>query len=206
LVCLVATALAFLPASAAESHRTGRGEASLFFQYMAGDHATMHTENGRQVEADYDTVYGGGLGFGYNLDEHWNVNGDLSYGALDMSPTFSHHDSDVAAFTINLNMDYNILRSRVTPFLTAGVGFAYFYEYETFDCYDYDSWGVPYYYTVVIQDQSTFTLGAGAGLRWDISDHMYLKVFYRANWHTGLDDIQDDMLFHEVRVAIGCMF
>lgn len=201
LACLAA-ALALLPAAAQNSNRGGRAEGLVFFQYMAGDKAKMEMENGMEVEADFDSFYGGGIGFGYNLDEHWNLNGAFSIGAVDMTPKLSPYDSDVAAFNFSLNADYNIFPTRFTPFVTAGLGFSYFYEFEEYNCYC----GGPAYSTVVVQDQTTFTTGVGAGLRWDISDNVFCKLFYRANVHFGLDDIEDEMLFHEVHAVLGFMF
>jgi opacity protein-like surface antigen len=90
-------------------------------------------------------------------------------------------------FTGRINLDYNILKTRLTPFVTGGIGFAYFDsgiptgEKEVFCWWDY-WWGYVCEGAVSTYSASEFTYNAGLGLRWDVTDSVFMKFLYNTVW------------------------
>src|SRR5215467_10316177 len=62
-----------------------------------------------------------GVGVGYNVIDQINVNAFLSGGFIGSG--VGDVDVSTGLFTGHLGLDYNILRTRMTPYLTAGGGF-----------------------------------------------------------------------------------
>jgi opacity protein-like surface antigen len=63
------------------------------------------------------------------------------------------------------NLDYNVLSSKFTPFVSVGVGYLYL---GADDRTSFDAWH--------------FDLNAAAGVRWDVTDHLFLKAYAGGSW------------------------
>jgi opacity protein-like surface antigen len=143
-----------------EFSRKNKGEFFVTVQTL-GISDTEYPDN--TYEFDNTNLYG--LGFGFNLDDHFNINTDLLFGGTESvsSDGFEANDN-ICAW--NLNLDYNILKSALTPCATGGIGFMSMTG---------DVEGVDY-------QESHFSYNLGAGVRWDITNALALKVMYRALW------------------------
>jgi len=143
-----------------------------------------------------------GVGFEYTINQHINLNTSILYGKTEVF--LEEHDYyysyyydeyydygykdkfDVDIFNFIFNVDYNILKSRFTPVITAGAGFMLLkYDYS-------DSVG------------KGFTCNVGAGFRWDVNDTLFIKSIYRVNWVTA-EDI-DPLTLNGVQFIIGAKF
>lgn len=146
-----------------------------------------------RLEMDSTNIYG--FGFGYNLSDHWNINTDLLFGSADtdvkiIDTTVKTPDMDYILWDINI--DYNILKSRFTPLVTAGIGLMNF-------SIDTTATGVGEV------RESNFSSNLGAGIRWDVKDNLLLKVIYRYTW-TEVRDADNDQRYDGVSVSVAYMF
>ena len=130
-----------------------------------------------------------GFGFGYELNNHWTINGEFSFGYPDYKLSYNNQQITGEAYVSSgsLNIDFNILKGRFTPFVTGGVGYLYFDtgipagpagEVCWWDYW----WG--YTCTTVISSYANtyWAVNAGAGLRWDIGDRLFLKASAIVQW------------------------
>ena len=182
----------------APSGRTGTFELGGVIQWFSGDSANG-TVRGANGDLELDDLVGGGMNFGYNINEHLNINTDLTFSNADIdffAPQGSlHDDADFFAWTVNL--DYYILPTRFTPFLTAGLGFLYMDNW-------YDSWYccyTPSFDTAIPISETDFLWNVGAGLRWDVADNIALKLSYRY-YGTELEYANDYMFMHSVLLSV----
>lgn len=170
--------------SAQEYSRSGKSEIFGMFQTMGGGDAS---KTGLAFDFDDTTVYG--FGFGYNIDNHWNLNTDLLFGSTDIDvsgslATATKGDTDLWLW--NVNLDYNFFEDRLTPLVTAGIGvFGMSGDFNNGRSFS----------------ESNFSYNLGVGGRWDISDNLFLKAIYRITWHD-LEDM-DGPDFDGVMFSIG---
>lgn len=170
--------------------RTGKWEVSGFGIYQSSGTASA---SANAVALKLGSGYGGGVDLGYNLNNHLNLHTDVSALGLDVTGTAGGASvtGRSALLNWNLNLDYNILKTRLTPFLTAGAGVSHFAG----------DFGVP----GSDFNETDVCWGVGGGLRWDFSDHWFAEAVYRANW-TSLKDTDSPTLFHTVILGIGYTF
>lgn len=116
---------------------------------------------GRTLSVDIGAVkctgYGGGAGVGYTLTDHLSVNGEVGGGSLDAK----NANASIGFVETKFSLEYNILKTRLTPVLAAGLG-----------TLNYVTPG----FTL-----EGITYGGGAGLRWDITDRLFAKALYRVD-------------------------
>jgi opacity protein-like surface antigen len=150
-----------------------------------------------KLDIDSTTIYG--IGYGYNLTDHWNINMDLLYGYADTDVKIVHDVIDVTVGTEemdyilwDINFDYNIFKSRFTPLVTGGIGFMDF-------SINTKATGIG-----EVNDTS-FSANLGAGVRWDIRDNILLKAIYRSTW-TEFNDTDEDLRYEGVSVSVAYMF
>ena len=147
------------------------------------------------VTLDIDNAFIYGVGYGYNMTDHWNINADLLLGSADTDVkvsgvTVETEDMDYVLFDVNL--DYNFWKTRFTPLVTGGIGIMDF--------------GIDTTATGVgdVSD-STFSYNLGAGIRWDVKDNMFLKAVYRSIW-TDFDDTDDNLQYDNFSLSIAYMY
>jgi len=134
-----------------EYSRCGKWDLFAVGQYGHIDIASVST-----VEA--------GLGVGYNVIDQININalvagGSIGAGVEDVTVSTS-------IFSTHLALDYNILRTRLTPYLSAGGGF---------------------YYVPAIS-LALKSLNLGVGCRWDFNDQWFAKAAYEPTIFGGVFD------------------
>ncbi len=183
-VVLVSTSLA-QPYS-----REGHWEFFLGGQVISSQDITFNDALGT-VTTKMDTAGLGGFGLGYHLTDNIALRGDFMFGGT----TFYSTGPDIAgrlaqdAFiqTASFNLDWNILKQRFTPFLTAGIGYQYFSvelvnapPVET--CWWDPWWGWVCGFEKPTHNETDFTWNVGGGLRWDMNNRFFLKALVDANW------------------------
>jgi opacity protein-like surface antigen len=170
--------------------RKDKGEIFAFGQYTLGD-TTVFSGAGT---VKFEPAFGGGLGMGYHFSEYVCLNWDTSFSAPETIYDLrngAHFENSTTVWGMNLSVDYNILRTRVTPFITGGFGFNYFTGDIRGEGTEFSEFDLAY--------------GAGGGIRWDINRHWALKGMYRANW-TSLQDADNTMLFNTFTLGIHGSF
>ena len=200
LVCAVFSILSLHPLSvqAQEIVREGKFEIGGAVQWFGGQ-TVDGTFDGRSGDLKMDDLFAGGLHFGYNITDQLNINTEVVFGRADLS--FSSggarvsDKADFAAMTVNL--DYYILPTRFTPYVSAGLGFL-----SLENKYEDDGW----FYIIVDRElpvsEVDFLWNVGGGLRWDPIDQLYLKLAYRLSG-TELEYADDYMLLHSVLFSVG---
>lgn len=114
----------------------------------------------------FDAI-GGGLGINGNLHDHFALGLEGIIGSADVG------SENGFFYSALFNVEYNLLKSRFTPFVTVSGGLIGLEAHS-------GDW--------LIGDTDRTTRGAfggGVGLRWDITDHFLIKAAYRALEVTG---------------------
>lgn len=155
-----------------------RHEGPTKFETDSGD-VTVHVQNSGM----------GGFGAAYNFTDQLALRFDTRFG-----DTASHGHglqegghSDVFLNDARVNLEWNFLKSRVTPYVTGGIGFQYVeIELENATpvpvCY-FDPW-YGYYCGLAkpVFSETDFAWNTGIGLRWDVTDHLVLRAALDAGW------------------------
>jgi opacity protein-like surface antigen len=170
--------------------RAGKTEVYGIGQYLHSDDIKFNVPGGTTTFKADDTGLGG-FGFAFHFNDFLAVHGDFMFG----SQTFSgdvpssvifpggppgplvHTSNDVFLQTGRFNIDYNIINRRITPFVTAGLG----YQYVETELHNIPPTG-GYYWDHPHAWDTYFTLNAGAGVRWNITDHFFIKATAGATW------------------------
>ncbi len=142
---------------------TGRGDDDDFSRKVKVDLLAPAT----YWDGDGFDAIGGGLGFNGHLSDHFAIGIEGAIGSADVGR------EDGLFYTALANVEYNILKSRFTPFVTASGGLIGLEVHS-------GSW--------IFGDTKETTRGAfggGVGLRWDVTDHFLIKATYRAMEITG---------------------
>ena len=181
--------------SAEEYSRKGKAELFGAIQKMGSEEVEYPFTHILPVTIDIDSTTVLGIGYGYNLTDHWNVNTDLLFGSADADVQISGltvETEDMDYILWDINVDYNILKRRLTPLVTGGIGLMDF-------GIDTTALGVGKVH------ESNFSYNLGAGIRWDVKDNLLLKVIYRSTW-TELRDADADQRYDGVSVSVAYMF
>src|SRR6185295_3142165 len=145
-------------------------------QYLHSDDITFNGPTG-DVKFKMDDTGLGGFGMAFHVNDFFSVHADFMFGAatfrgdVPVKPGgMLNVEQDVFVHTGRFNVDYNIINRRLTPFLTAGLGYQYI-ETELTNrpqvgyCWWSPWWGYVCDYEHVHAWESDFTWNAGAGLR-----------------------------------------
>ncbi len=181
--------------SAQEWSRTGKHELFGMIQQIGSEEIKYSFTEMLAVRLDIDDDFVYGIGYGYNISDHWNINTDLLFGSADTDVKISHTTAqtvDMDYILFDINFDYNIWKSRFTPLVTAGIGVMDF------------SIGTKAV-GVGSVDESNFSCNLGAGVRWDVMDNLFLKAVYRSTW-TELDDADADLQYDNFSLSVAYMF
>lgn len=187
---------------AAQEVRFGKFEIGGAFQWFAGQ--TVNGDvGGTGGRLKVDDIFSGGLHFGYNFTEQLNVNTEFVFGEADLSYSSAggSRSDDASFFAWMVNLDYYILPTRFTPFVSAGIGLLGLtneYEDDYWYYYYWDDRELPI-------DEVNFIWNVGGGVRWDPIDNLYLRLGYRLNG-TQLEYADEYMYVHSVILAVGYSF
>ncbi len=185
---LLLLAALYTTAGAHEFERGGRFELYGTYQHMNGDTITPYAF-GSAVKFDNSSLYG--LGFGFNFTDNFNLNTDFLFGTSDaeINTFWGPATVDTELTLWNVNLDYNILKERLSPFISGGIGLFNTHADVWFDSID----------------DTDFSYNIGAGIRWDATDNLFIKAKYR--WtYIEFDHSDDTPRFEGLSISIGWMF
>jgi hypothetical protein len=170
----------------------GLGQFSSLQNFERSDVTVNHPEDGPvtgDIRFQFKDAWSGGIGLGYHLNNHFALNAEFVMGYMDYQADFrdSRLWGTMFQSTGKFNVDYNILRGPLTPFVSAGLGY-YFQDTGVpsgppgYYCWWDHWWGwVCTGYTPTHTD-TYFTLNSQAGVRWEINEFVFAKVWGGATW------------------------
>jgi len=167
-------------------------------QYLHQGNTEYPNASGGTVKLKLDDTGLGGVGFAYHFSDFFSIHSDFMFGPATFK--FEYPGGTTANFGDNgylttgrFNLDYNIINRRLSPFITAGIG----YQYQEVD-QDY-YYGTSYYY------ETDFTWNVAGGVRWNVTDNLILKLAIGGQWlqYENANNITSQF---EVMFSIGCMF
>jgi outer membrane beta-barrel protein len=172
----------------------GSQEVSAYVGEAFGDDVSDRKINGRTPELDDDLTYG--LRYGYNFTDAWGL--ELSLGQTNTSVTgLPTRDIDLDLTTFDVDAVYHFNpSSRFVPYVLAGIGYA---------SADLDRpIGVG---AARISDDNGFTLNAGVGAKYFITDTVSLRLDARYRYLDKVIDRYDDSLnTFETTFGVGFQF
>src|SRR5688572_813891 len=106
-VCSVIASSALAQFRFQESGRTGSFEVGATIQWLSGETVDGRL-GGRDGDLELEDLFGGGMNFGYHINEYLNLNTDLFFSNADInfvSPGVGslHDDAEFVAWTVNLD-------------------------------------------------------------------------------------------------------
>jgi opacity protein-like surface antigen len=175
------------------SYRSLTNEAIIGIRYVESE--TIDFEGG--ARADVTSDYGWGFGLGYNVNDNIGLSADFSWLSTsyrgtrveDGTGNTSSYNGIMDASSITFRGTYYFMRTRMTPFVAAQLGWTHIDTNIPTGPPGTVCWYDPflgYICSVYVPTatQSAFGYGGGLGLRWDISTTFFMKASY--NW-TRLD-------------------
>lgn len=145
---------------------------------------------------DLNDDFGVSLWWGYRFSENLDLQvsldwSDINYDATLQSGTFSgvqaRASGDIETFVPKVVVNYNFLKGPVTPFVSAGLGWAFIDTNIPNSQVEVGCWWDPWWGYICTPYQSTksvdaFTYQVGAGVRWDFNQSYSARLFYEKHW------------------------
>jgi opacity protein-like surface antigen len=185
-----------------ESGRTGTFEVGGLVQWLSGE-TVDGRYRGRDGDLELEDLIGGGINFGYHINEHLNINTDFLYSNADVnffSPGAASLHDDGSLFLWTVNLDYYIFPTSFTPYLTGGLGLL------GLDNWYEDDWSCCFPPEREIHlSETDFLWNVGGGLRWEATENIVLKLGYRL-YGTELEYAGEHMFMHSVLLTVGYHF
>ena len=192
-----ALAVTAMPAMAQVT--AGSQEVHVYVGEAFGDDLSDRRINGRTPKLDDDVTYG--LRYGYNFTDAWGL--ELSLGQTNTSVTglpVRDVDLDLTTFDVDAIYHFNP-GSRFVPYVLAGVGYA------SADLDRPITGTVSGVGPVRVNDDSGFTLNAGVGAKYFLTDNVSLRLDARYRYLDKVIDRFDDSLnTFETTLGIGFKF
>lgn len=181
--------------------RAGRFESYLLGQYWSLeestiDNVTLPTEPGpnpptvtADLSMDFDDAGLFGFGLAYHLNNHFAIRGEFTFGHADYEASHgtARATGEAALQGGKFTLDYNVLEGKVTPVVSAGLGYLFVDSGIVSGPPDYYCWWDAWWGYVCTGAYPTysktyFTLHAAAGVRWEISDTLFAQATGGAQW------------------------
>jgi opacity protein-like surface antigen len=179
-------------------------------EYLHQDNTTFNDAYLGNVTMKMDDTGLGGFGLAYHFSDFFSVHADFMFGEATLH-TQAPDGTDVippqTAFlqTGRFNLDYNMINRRLTPVLTAGIGYQYL-EIDNSQTYAVSGPYGGYYVTESSYYYETdFTWNVGAGFRWNVTDQFFIKAMGGAQWleYNGANNVSTQL---EGFFVVGWMF
>jgi outer membrane beta-barrel protein len=186
-------ALQAVPALAQGAPGAGKQEIDVYAGQLFGDDLTDRQVSGQTPQLDDDITYG--LRYGYSITDALGI--EISAGRSQSSVTnLTGGDIDLDLTTVDLDAVWNFNNgTRFHPYVLAGVGYA------SADL-DRPIVGTVNAQPVTIKDDQGFTLNAGLGAKYFITDNFLIRAEARYRYLDKVVDRFDDSL-NTVETTLG---
>ncbi len=192
--------------------RAGNWEATV--QLIGSNSEKSSGENGSSLDVDSSIGLGGGVH--YHFTDNLALGLDIGWVSPDYEATFATEedglvtvDHEMDVFNGQFNGTWNLLDGPISPYLQAGLGWTYI-DSNIADgppvtgCWWDPWWGYVCSNFYSTYNETNFSWGYGAGIRWEFSDLMFVKASYnRVEVDT---DEGADPQFDTFRIELGWMF
>jgi opacity protein-like surface antigen len=179
-------------------------------EYLHQDNTTFSDPYLGNVTMKMDDTGLGGIGVAYHFNDFFSVRSDFMFGGATLhtqGPDGTEVAPTESAFlhTGRVNLDYNMINRRLTPVLTAGIGYQYL-QIDQNQTYSFQGHHGSY---TVTEDayyyETDFTWNVGVGFRWNVTDQFFIKAMGGAQWlqYSGANSITTQI---EGFFVIGWMF
>lgn len=196
LAALGAVALVNVPAQAQVEARSQ--ELSAYAGHTFGDDLTDRAISGQTPGLDDDFTYG--FRYAYHLTDAFSLEAAIGE-TLTSATNLAGGDVDLDLSTLDLDAVWHFAPgNRLVPYVTAGVGYAK-------ARLDDPILGVVNGQNVRIDDDDGFTLNAGAGAKYYVSDRVLIRLEARYRYLDGvLDRFDDSLNTVEATLGVGWQF
>jgi opacity protein-like surface antigen len=194
--------------------RDGRWEAQLGV-YATGA-TDVDTEAGSTVEVDSSSGFM--VGIAYHYSDRLQFGSNLSFDSKDYTVEVAGEDEadsfeakgSLDTMALMFDVAYNVLTGPLTPYVSAGVGYAWVDTNIATEPPSIGCWWHPWYGYVCTSWQDTksvdgFAYEVGAGVRWDINDIFSLDGGYTMRW-IALDGADGTPSFDGFQLNVGWKF
>jgi len=168
---------------------------------------------------DFSDDVGITLWWGYRFNEHLDLQGALDWSEVSYDATLQSAiapgvqadvSGDIETFVPKLVLNYNILKGPLTPFLNAGIGWAFVDTNIPNSRVQVGCWWDPWWGYICTPYQSTrsfddFTYQLGAGVRWDLNKSYSLRLLYEKHW-IDYSEASSTPDFDQFRLGMTFMF
>jgi outer membrane beta-barrel protein len=176
---LAVLGLALNAGPAAAQVESGSQELHTYVGELFGDDLTDTKVSGQTPKLDDDVTYG--VRYGYNFTSNWGI--ELSLGQTATSVThLVSRDLDLDLTTLDVDAVWHFNPgSRFVPYVAAGIGYA---------SADLEApiRGIVSGQPVAIEDDNGFTLNAGVGAKYFVTDRFLLRLEARYRYLDGIVD------------------
>lgn len=177
-------------ATAAPTFRANRG----FFNVRAetSQSTEINFKGGSEIKIDNNN--GWGFGFGYHVNTNLELSANFSWQSTNYTLDSYDDNNDPIQLkskmdigTSDFNLTYNFLDGNITPFVTGGLGWTYLDSNiisgpPSGVCYWYPYYGYACGNYVPTYSENYFSYNAGLGLRWEITEHFFMKGTASSTW------------------------
>jgi opacity protein-like surface antigen len=186
-----------VPVTEAQQYNTVRpdgrgGNWEFMLPIIYTDSASFTGQGGASLDINDD--WGMGLAFGYNINDHFNINGIMSWSSrsyeatavLDSGAT-ARYSNSMETTSLSLNGTYHFLSGDITPFVSGGIGWM-FVDTNIQDgpasgtCWWDPWWGYVCNTYVPTRTEDDISYHAGIGVRFDVSSEVSLQASYNKMW------------------------
>ena len=170
--------------------RGGTWEFLLPLKYT--DSAAINGAGGSRVDISSD--WGLGFGFGYNINDHFQLNGIFDWSYRSYQATIvqdngqtRYYNNYVDTSTMTLNGIYYLMSGDFTPFVSGGIGIGFVDTNIPTSpaqsvCYWDPWWGYVCGGYQPTKTESDVVYNAGAGVRFDVNRQFSLQGSYNKSW------------------------
>ena len=157
--------------------------------------AVTHSFDGGTT-ADFEDDFGISAYVAYRFNDHFELQFGLDWAELNYDLTLQsaqtpdvqfHGSGDIETFTPKIALNFNLLDGPLTPFVSAGAGWAFVDTNVPNGPVEVGCWWDPWWGYACVPYQSTKSFDdpayqLGVGVRRDISDANSLRLLYEKHW------------------------
>lgn len=191
-------AVSVFPAEAQENAFTtsrpdGRGKSwEVFLPLHYTQSKTIKGQGESSVDINDD--YGFGFGLGYNFNDHFQLNGSITWSSRGYDATIVQTDGSTRRYNNNLDTStlmlggiYHFLNKNLTPFVSAGIGTTHLDTNIPSGLSSTACWYDPWYgyicdIYVPTKTENALSYNAAIGILFDINRQFGLRVAYSRMW------------------------